>query len=267
MTKENPSYKYIEDYLKEIQASGRIAVTLDELNNKFNISKKAILQNIYRLKKKNLLAQVRKGFYVIITPEYSKRGMAPYTQFIADLMAFLKREYYVGLFSAAALHGAGHQQPMEFQVIIKKPPLRSVKNKKLKISFFTTENWHQDQIIEKKTEAGYLNVSSPELTAFDLINHSRKIGGLNRIVPILEDLVEHMNASVIGRVAKSQKTPNIQRLGYILEELGNHSMAETLYRSFEKKNHRKVLLSLAHKKKTGKVNKKWSVVLNTDLEF
>ena len=30
--------------------------------------------------------------------------------YIDDLMRFLKREYYIGLFSAAALYGAAHQQ-------------------------------------------------------------------------------------------------------------------------------------------------------------
>ncbi|NBI56461.1 type IV toxin-antitoxin system AbiEi family antitoxin, partial [Photobacterium alginatilyticum] len=34
------------------------------------------------------------------------------------------REYYLGLYSTAALHGAGHQQPMQSQIIIKKPALR-----------------------------------------------------------------------------------------------------------------------------------------------
>jgi hypothetical protein len=39
--------------------------------------------------------------------------MLPVYLFADDLMKSLKKNYYLGLYSAAAIHGAGHQQPME----------------------------------------------------------------------------------------------------------------------------------------------------------
>jgi len=92
------TYNYVENYLTEIQSKGRYSVTLNELKTKFDISEKAILQKIFRLKNKNQLAQVRKEFYVIIPPQYSNRGMVPPTLFINDMMDFLNKEYYVGFF-------------------------------------------------------------------------------------------------------------------------------------------------------------------------
>ena len=268
------TYNYIDDYLIEIQSKGRYSVTLEELRTKFDTSEKAILQNIYRLKSKHQLAQVRKAFYVIVPPQYSNRGMVPPTLFIGDMMEFLNREYYVGLLSAAALHGAGHQQPMEFQVMTKKPPLRSIKNQKLNISFLTKGKWEKDQIIEKKTEAGYINVSTPELTAFDLVYHNKKIGGLNRIIPILEDLTESMKPSRLSRTAKSQKTPTIQRLGYLMSEIGNDILANPLHKIVENLpagkagiNTKEIPLSLAHKNRTGVLDEKWKVIINTELDF
>ena len=265
--KKKSTYNYVEDYLTEIQSKGRYSVTLNELQTKFDASKKAILQKIFRLKNKNQLAQVRKEFYVIIPPQYSNRGMIPPTLFIDDMMDFLNREYYVGLLSAAALHGAGHQQPMESQIVTQKPALRSIKNQRLAISFFTKSEWEQDQIKEKKTEAGYIKVSSPELTAFDLVYHNKKIGGLNRIIPILEDLIESINSSAIGKTARKQKTPNIQRLGYLLEELGAQNIANSLCKKINRKNLKKIPLSLAHKNKKGQVNDKWKIIVNTELDF
>ena len=44
----------------------------------------------------------------------------PATWFIDALMKHFSQEYYVGLLTAAALHGAAHQQPMTFQVITDK---------------------------------------------------------------------------------------------------------------------------------------------------
>lgn len=265
--KKNTTYNYIDGYFAEVLSKGRYSVTLKELKKKFEVSEKAILQNIYRLKQKKQLAQVRKEFYVIIPPQYSKRGMLPVTLFIADMMKALNREYYVGLYSAAALHGAGHQQPMEFQVMTKKPALRNIKNDKLSIGFFTKSQWKQNFIIEKKTDAGFINISSPELTAFDLVNYNKNIGGLNRILPILEDLTESINSTSLGKTARFQSITTIQRLGYILEELGNESLSNALYKKIEHKAIKEIPLSLAHKDRLGKVNMKWNVIINTTLDF
>jgi len=261
------TYNYIEDFLNEIQSKGRFSVTLEELKNNFDSSEKAILQNIFRLKRKNQLAQVRKEFYVIVPPQYSNRGMIPSTLFIGDLMEFLKRDYYVGLLSASALHGAGHQQPMQFQVITKKPSLRSIKNNKLNIHFFVKSKWQEDDINQKKTETGYINVSSPALTAFDLIHYNKKIGGLNRVIPILEDLMESIRTSDLNKTAKGQRIPEIQRLGFILDALGNEQLATALYKRVEGKPLMAIPISLAHKKREGELNSKWNVILNSELDF
>lgn len=261
------TYNSIEDYLHKVQSKGRFTLTLDELKSNFDSSEKAILQNIFRLKSKNLLAQVRKEFYVILPPQYSNRGMIPPSLFIGDMMEYLRREYYVGLLSAAALHGAGHQQPMQFQVITKKPPLRSIKNKKLDLHFYVKNKWQTEDIIEKKTETGYILVSSPALTAFDLVRYHKKIGGLNRVMPILEELVESIKATELNRTAKYQKVPDMQRLGYILERLGSKQLSSTLHKKIDQEPLREIPISLAHKNRDGKLNSKWNVIINTELEF
>jgi len=261
------TYNYISDYLFKVQAKGRNTISLDELRSEFKVSEKALQQGIFRLKIKNQLAQVRKKFYVIIPPQYSHRGMIPYTLFVDDMMKHLKREYYVGLLSAAALHGAGHQQPMEFNIVIRKPTFRNIKNQKLSIAFFTKGDWDPDQVSQRKTEAGYLNISTPELTVFDLVCYNQKIGGLNRIIPILEDLSEEIKPSVIARTAKNQKSPVIQRLGYLFDELGIKNLSEALYKSMEKKKVKEVLLSPLHKNRSGVINNRWKIIINTKLDI
>lgn len=264
--RRSPTYNYVENYLTEIQSKGRYLLTLKELKDRFDISEKAILQKIFRLKNKGQLAQVRKEFYVIIPPQYSNRGMVPPTLFVNDMMVFLNRDYYVGLFSAAALHGAGHQQPMEFQLMVQRPALRNINNQKLAIGFFTKIDWEQNQIIEKKTEVGYLKVSSPELTAFDLVQYHKRIGGLNRILPILEELTEMIKPSFLLKTAKTQKMPNVQRLGFLLDKLGSEKLASSLI-WFMSQSSKELPLSLAHKKRTGLKNEKWKIIENTILDF
>src|SRR3546814_17078897 len=113
---------------------------------------------------------------------------------------------------------------MEYYVLTEKPALRDIKNEKLSINFYVKKDWSEDDIVQKKTDAGYINVSSPELTALDLINYGSF--GINRIFTILQELSEVMKASDLTRAARnSAKTKNFQSLGYNLDkEIGNANM-------------------------------------------
>ena len=107
-------------------------------------------------------------------------------------MDYLNRPYYIGLLNAAALHGACHQQPQEYFVITSKPPLRTIKKQGVKINFPIKSNFSNVGLINHKTDTGYVQLSGPELTAFDLIMYVNRIGGLNRVLTILSELEDVM---------------------------------------------------------------------------
>ncbi|MGA1847692.1 type IV toxin-antitoxin system AbiEi family antitoxin domain-containing protein, partial [Deferribacter abyssi] len=142
------------------------------------LSDKAIHQALYRAKKGGRIAQIRQEFYVIIPPEFYDRKMIPPYLFIDDMMKFLNKTYYVSMFSAASMLGAGHQQPMLFQLIIEPPALRNIKKEYLAIHFFIKKQIDINYIFKKKTKTGYINVSSVELTILDLILYHHRIGGI-----------------------------------------------------------------------------------------
>ena len=204
------TYFNFDKYLQKVRSKGRYSITLSELQKNSNLSYKAIQQTIFRAKKNKKIAQIRQGFYVIIPPEYSNSGILPIYLYIDDLMQFLKRDYYLGLFSAAILHGAGHQQTMNTQIITQNPTLRNIKNKKIEINFYIKKQWNSNDIVRKKTNAGYIKVSTPELTAYDLIFYHKKVGGINRTLPILEELCEEISAKKLFETAKQYKS-NIKK--------------------------------------------------------
>lgn len=267
MRKQNNIKNFISDYLTKVMAKGRYTVSFEELQEKFTISNKALLQNIYRLKRKNKLAQVRKGFYVVIPPQYSIRVMIPPTLFIDDMMKHLHRDYYIGLLSASALHGVSNQQPMEFQIITQKNALRKIKNNKLIIHFFTKINWEENQIIKIKTETGFIDVSTLELTAFDLVRFHKQIGGLNRIVPIIDSLSEEIKPSLLSQIADNQPYTVIQRLGFLLEKLEKRKLSDSLLKSIKRSKMKKTVLSLSHKSRTGDIDEQWKIIINTELDL
>jgi predicted transcriptional regulator of viral defense system len=259
-------YNYLEDYLNKVRSQGRFAFTWSELKKQFDISDKALNQNLFRLKTKKKVAQIRKGFYAIVAAEYSTYGMPPPVLFIDDLMKSLNKRYYVGLLSAAALYGAAHQQPMEFFVITEKPALRNIRNKKLKISFYVKKQWSDEEIIQKKTDAGYINTSSPELTALDLLYYQESIG-MNRLTTVLHELAPEMKAIDLMKTAKSYpQVAAMQRLGYLLDkELQKEKLADALWTVLKEKILFPVPLSTS-KGKDGAADDKWKVIRNMNIE-
>jgi predicted transcriptional regulator of viral defense system len=255
-----------DKFFVELQSQGRYTFAFDELRSRFNLSEETLLQGLYRYKVKKQIAQIRKGFYAIISPEYSKQGMLPPYLFIDDLMKSLNKPYYVALLSAAALHGAAHQQPMEYFVITQTPAPRSINSKKLKISFFSKNNWEKDDIVQKTTNAGYINVASPELTALDLLAYNEKIG-LNRATTVLQELAQAMKVSALSRTAKRfPSTPVIQRLGYIFDKvLGEEKLAKSLLKILKSRTIVPVLLSV-QKEKQGEIDEVWKVIKNMEIE-
>jgi predicted transcriptional regulator of viral defense system len=213
-------YKYLEEFIDEIRSNGRYSFTLRELRNQYQFSPEAIKKSLQRLRKKKKIVQVRKEFYVIVPPEYSAIGIIPPSFFIPDLMKFIDRDYYVGLLNAASYYGAGHQQPQEHFIITVPPTIRPISNRSIKISFCKKKRWDNRFVIDQKTEAGYLKISSPELTALDLVFYQDRVGGINRISTVLQELSEQIKPNALRDCAKTYNVNSVvQRLGFILENV------------------------------------------------
>jgi predicted transcriptional regulator of viral defense system len=260
------NHNYLENFLHTIRAHGRYSFTLEDLKKEFGLPYSTIKQTIYRLKIKTRIAQIRQGFFVIIPPEYSVLEILPTVMFIDSMMTYLGKPYYIGLLSAAALHGAAHQQPMTDFIVTQTPAPRNIRNKKLKITFFAKKTLLNEGIIQKKTPAGYINVSSPELTAFDLLENIKSFG-INRITTILQELYEEMRPYRLSRIAKliNNKT-NIQRLGYILDTVVNdEKLTNSLYKVLSKTSFSPVPLS-PQKGRKGQIDSKWKIIVNMQIE-
>jgi len=257
--------KWIEDLPKR----GRITFSMTEAESRFShMSKMAVRSSIYRLIEKGRLYSVWRGFYVIIPDEHALKGFVPPIEYIESLMAYTGNKYYVGLLSAAALHGAGHQQPQILTVVTDSNDIRSIGNKS--IAFFAKALIPESNLLDRNVGLGKVTLSSPELTALDLVYYENRVGGLNRVVEIINELDIDFKKTK-PELLRTHKTPVIQRLGYILENalsLDEHGADLYSLSQAEKIRFRKTPLDSRQKLNDNKYpeNDKWNIIVNCDLE-
>lgn len=267
----NQIYK-VKDWIDDLQRRGRITFSLKEVYEQFSSHNQAALKNaLTRLVGKGRISSVWQGFYVIIPIEYSVKGIVPPVLYIDDMMKYLDRPYYISLLSAAVFYGAAHQRPQEFSVVSTSGSLRNSIKKGVKINFTSKKDIPTELVVKKKTKTGYVNVSSPELTAADLVQNEKEIGGLNRVATVLNELSNELNFNQVpGLFFEWIPAPVIQRLGYLLDvELGYTVKADELLKKMKEFGCSTRNTPLKNRKSTvGRItDKKWRVIVNEQIEI
>jgi predicted transcriptional regulator of viral defense system len=258
----------IAEYIKKLLSVEEYSFSVDELRRQTGKTDTSIKRALDRLSEKGEIINLRKGFCLIITPRYSSAQKLPIQLYCEKLFRYLDRNYYVGLFSAARFHGASHQQTQRDYLITEKPKFNDISKNNIDIRFFTTTNWTDKNIQQKKSDAGIFKISSPALTIADLIHHQTKLGGINRMLATIEELTEELTESDLAELLSWYPNKStLQRFGFLLEELGmEEEFQEMIYSELKAKNFFPVLLSPKSKEKPGAVDNKWKVDVNVKLE-
>jgi len=248
------------------QAQGLYYFTREEAVKTLHLSDAAFKMAVSRLQKKRRIHRISRGFYIIVPLEFNSTQILPADWFIADLMAYMGRPYYVGLLTAAALHGAAHQQPQQFQVVTN-GPLRKLEVKNLSIRFFSKRNLEVTQVVSIKVQTGFIAVSTPEGTAVDLIRYARSIGGLDRVLTVLQELGETIDqAKLLKSVKADGNLAYGQRLGWLLEKAGYPKLAKGLAEWVGKQKPLPARLDPSLPVRGAGKNARWQLLINTDVE-
>ena len=261
-------YRQLEQCLDDIQGKGKFYFTLEDVKKQLQIEQSAVQKQLQPLLKKQKVALIRNGFYAIVPPEYRITGAPPVTYYIDGMMQVLKRPYYIGLLNAAAWYGAAHQQPQKYAVIVPPPVLPAIRKPYASIEFIYKKSWQQQDITQQKTNAGYVMVSSPELTALDLCYYSRHAGGINQVATVLQELSEEIDANKLVEVAgRYFSRMAVQRVGYLLELLGYEEKVLPLKEWLRHQKYHAALLETGDKNHKSKITgNDWRVIVNTEIE-
>lgn len=263
------------DHIRDLASHGLYHIPTEQAAQRLGVSITAARAALRRLRDKGLVAVPYRGFHVIVPPEYARLGCLPAEQFVPQLMEHLGVPYYAGLLTAARYHGAAHQQPQIFQVMVpaNRPAIRCGQ---VRVAFVARHNAAEMPTVRLNTPRGYVAVSTPEATAFDLVGYPRHSGGLSNVATVLTELAESLDPALLVSLAHLSPVPVAQRLGYLLETVvGRAECTGALADYVRRAGAETVPLSTAHKQGDvsslllgGKAerNRRWKLAVNVDLE-
>jgi predicted transcriptional regulator of viral defense system len=262
----------INQWLDKVLANAACGFSKDVLHEELpEYSDIAVKRALSRLSTKGKIVSLYKGYYLIITPQYASKGILPPQLYLDAFMKYLKRPYYVALLNAAAFHGAAHQQPQEYFVMTDFPVLRPTQKKGQKVNYISIKEIPEALTEKRKTEAGYLNISNAALTACDLLQFEKRVGGLNRAATVLNELTEVIKPTdFTPAILKHVHVTTLQRLGYLMEAVCFiQELADTLFEAMTQENLSFFRIPLKASKETKgySSDNRWNVIVNTEIEI
>ncbi|MBI4954903.1 MAG: type IV toxin-antitoxin system AbiEi family antitoxin [Myxococcales bacterium] len=248
-----------------LAARGRHHFTTDEAVAALGASLPAVRASLRRLKAKGEVADPHRGFHVVVPPEYRRLGCLPAEQFVPQLMAHLGEVYYAALLSAAELHGAAHQRPQRFQVMVK-TSRRSFACGEVRVQFVARTDLERTPVVEKNTPRGVLRVASAEATALELVGYPDACGGLDNVASVLAELGEALDAPKLLAAATLCPIAWVQRLGYLLDLVGHREVGDVLVPHVKEHAHAVAPLVRGESKAGAQRLDRWRLVVNANVE-
>jgi len=257
----------VESWVDSLQARGRYTFLRAEAISGSGLSAEAVKKALQRLARRRRVAKVKRYFYVVVPLEYLHAGAPPPSWFIDDLMKAMERPYYVGLLSAAGIHGASHQQPQEFQVLTDRP-IRPLQVGRARIRFFVNKRVTDTAVQNVKTPTGAMRVSTPESTAVDLVRFAKAAGHLDNVATVLMDLAPLLDPKRLLKVVRaSGDLPNAQRLGYVLERVRGRPQAKALHEWLGRQSPHVVPLRPGRNTNGAPEDQRWHVRVSEPIEI
>ena len=253
---------------------GISAMTLDDVAELTGLSRSAATEAMRRARAAGHFFAPAPGLYIPIPSEFSMWGVVPALDFFDQLMRHLDRSYYVGLLSAAELHGAAHQRPQVFQVFVD----RAVSDRdieRVRLRFYERSDLKTVPVQMKNSRTSQVSVSTPEATVMDLVSRPQDSGALFNVATIIGELAQEgqLDPEKLVDLAPHYPLAVVRRLGWLLDrdaEFVDTAALSDPLRDFvlaqSVEGRRIVDLLAAGGPRRGATNRKWGIVENSEVE-
>ncbi|MBI4334557.1 MAG: type IV toxin-antitoxin system AbiEi family antitoxin domain-containing protein [Chloroflexi bacterium] len=211
------------DLLTVIIRQGKRIFTYEDAVKAYGSSDRRLRELLSTLARRGWLQRLEKGKYLILPFEAGREREWTEHEFI--IASYLIEPYYIGFRSALNYYGYTEQMSRTVFIVSTRRKLRS----SLKISGVT---YRLVNVSERKffgfrqiaIDGNQVNISEPEKTIVDCLDHMRYCGGVSEIAKALWYGRDDLD---LARIAEySRRNGNraaSQRLGYLIETLGLES--------------------------------------------
>lgn len=193
------------------------------------VSLGALRQALHRQQTKGRIVRLSRGsgHWLIVPLQYSASGAPPLENWLDRYLSkTLQTPYYVGLLSAAETYGASPYAVMVTQVMVAKPR-RAMTVGRHELVFHTRANIQQMPSRWHETTEGRFKVSTPELTALEMVQRDAQVGGIARVQEVLLSLCKSCTVEGLQEALDAaQEVPAAQRLGALLSLQGRTELAQ-----------------------------------------
>ncbi len=223
---------YLNDLLDAAEKSGKLNLRGQDIVMSLpGVSPEALRQALQRQQQKGRIVRASRGsgHWVIIPRQDAAAGAPPLETWLdAYLAKSLNLPYYVGLLSAAQVYGVSPQAVMVTQVMVGKSrrPVqvgqhRLVFHERARPEDMPTR-WHE-------SPGGRFKVSTPELTAVELVSRQHLVGGVSRVFEVLRGLADSISTEgLILALGAVQEVPTAQRLGALFSKADRPALASVV---------------------------------------
>ena len=244
--------------LSDLSFKGKQIFTLEDIK-KYEKNSKDLL---YNLTQKNWVIRIKKGLYMTAPLVAGELGAQSYTVHSFIIASHLVEPYYISHWSALNYYGYTEQTPPAVYITTTKP-----RNRKhildTEFIFVTSVARKMFGTTEIEIEDKPVNISTPEKTIADCLDHPEHCGGIEEVAKAL--YFEHRDLDIEKIIRNAEKMGNkaiIKRLGYLLD-ISRLNEYETLLEGIELSKGYSDLDPKLPKK--GRINYKWKLRVNTKM--
>ena len=215
-----PTTRSLSAVLDAAESAGKLNLRMEEIQAALpDVSAEALRQALHRQQRRGRLIRLSRGsgHWLIVPLRHAAVGAPPLETWLDRYLSkTLGMPYYVALLSAAELYGASPYAVMVTQVMVaeRRRPITVGRHELVfhthaRIEHMPTR-WHE-------TPDGRFKVSTPELTALDLVQREAMVGGMARVREVLRGLWANCTqAGFTQALDAAQNVPVAQRLGALL---------------------------------------------------
>ncbi|MGD0815682.1 MAG: type IV toxin-antitoxin system AbiEi family antitoxin [Verrucomicrobiota bacterium] len=215
-------------FLESVLAKGIVGFQLAQLIKETGLSELAARNQLLRLRPAVTRIARMHAFYLIVAPDQRVIGTPPPDWWLEDYFSFLRHPYYIGLLSAATIHGS-QPQAVQLEQVVTDVPRRDITLGRVRIRFYAKRRAANTPTEQPQSAHSIVRVSTREATALDLVRYSARIGGIARAAETIAPMLPKMDKGRLKEALEAANEPALgQRLGYVLEFLGGKKLAQTI---------------------------------------